>query len=257
MTIDKSWIHVTNRKLPAFKDGLKSFIETCKAIANIDGKAYCPCKKCMNRYLLIPSEIHDHIFIFGFFHYYDFWDKHGEERTLDAESIPYYFPGTSTSNTSNINEFRNDESVLPENVGPIQVWYNNHVRPNPNNADILAVWAKIEKMRNTMRANETREDGSIDDVECLRRVLGTKHGYQPRICATVEYTTPEMSASSPFSSRGAQSYEDVDARVNARVSQQMSHFLDQMRAMNPDLNFPIMPHQSNRNSYKDEDGDEP
>jgi rubrerythrin len=103
MTIDKTWIHITNRKDPAFKVGLDSFIEICKAVANPDGKAYCPCKKCINRYMLIPSRIFDHIYLWGFFEYYEFWDRHGEQRTLPAESIPYYFPQTSNPNTSGTN----------------------------------------------------------------------------------------------------------------------------------------------------------
>ncbi|KAK9079416.1 hypothetical protein SSX86_001087 [Deinandra increscens subsp. villosa] len=105
MTIDKSWIEIRNRKDPAFRAGLDSFIERCKAVANSQGEAYCPCKRCMNRNLLIPSDIFRHIYMFGFFEYYDFWDKHGEERTLPAESIPYYFPETAgASETSNIND---------------------------------------------------------------------------------------------------------------------------------------------------------
>ncbi|KAI3699037.1 hypothetical protein L2E82_43030 [Cichorium intybus] len=79
MTIDKSWIKERNRRSPKFLEGLRNFIEIAKSHVDDEGKAFCPCRDCVNSYWHVMSTIYAHVHDRGFQHTYKIWTYHGEE----------------------------------------------------------------------------------------------------------------------------------------------------------------------------------
>lgn len=79
MTIDKSWIKERNRRSPVFLEGLRNFIEIAKNHVDDEGKAFCPCRDCVNSYRHVMSTIYAHVHDRGFQQTYKIWTYHGEE----------------------------------------------------------------------------------------------------------------------------------------------------------------------------------
>ena len=88
-------------------------------------------------------------------------------------------------------------------------------------------------------------------MECLRRALGTRRGFQPGVGRQVRYNAPDMGSYSS-TQRTPTNQENDEERINQIVSQQLSQaqtqmnqqmqrYMEQMRRMNPGFNFPQMP----------------
>jgi hypothetical protein len=90
----------------------------------------------------------------------------------------------------------------------------------------------------------------------LRRVFRARRGFQTGVGRTLRYMPPDMtSSSSSYTSTQRTPDVDFEARVDARVESRFNAFFDQMRALNPGLNFPTMPNPSNNDDDEDDDGD--
>ncbi|KAL6624425.1 hypothetical protein ACP70R_031746 [Stipagrostis hirtigluma subsp. patula] len=76
--MDKSWMDISDRRLPRYEEGAKQFIEFAFADCSPDKHLRCPCRICKNNYFADRSSIMDHIMINGVLKDYKIWDHHGE-----------------------------------------------------------------------------------------------------------------------------------------------------------------------------------
>ncbi|KAK9062613.1 hypothetical protein SSX86_019801 [Deinandra increscens subsp. villosa] len=90
MTIDKSWTKLRNRTSKDFITGLHNFINIARNHVNSEGKACCPCKRCVNRNREDMDTIIAHVQQYGFLQAYVTWVHHGERYANEAEVAAIY-----------------------------------------------------------------------------------------------------------------------------------------------------------------------
>ncbi|XP_071931860.1 uncharacterized protein [Coffea arabica] len=77
--MDKSWINDPNILSSHYKFGLKDFIEFAKTNGmGLDGKLFCPCRRCRNSKRKSISQVESDLSEKGFCMYYKNWVFHGE-----------------------------------------------------------------------------------------------------------------------------------------------------------------------------------
>ena len=76
--MDKSWTKAKNKDLRRFMIGAKEFSKLAEQHTNSDGKALCPCGRCVNAKFQLTDVIFDHIVQYGFNQSYHTWIYYGE-----------------------------------------------------------------------------------------------------------------------------------------------------------------------------------
>ncbi|KAK9071614.1 hypothetical protein SSX86_008043 [Deinandra increscens subsp. villosa] len=87
MVVDKSWLNNPNRSLTEYSNGLDSFLEMCKGVADERGYVFCPCNKCKNTLLHPLRTVKYHLKGWGFWATYKVWNYHGESLVPEVVVI--------------------------------------------------------------------------------------------------------------------------------------------------------------------------
>jgi len=84
--MDKSWIHIKNRTLPEYLNGMEQFLDYAFCNPEIGVKIQCPCTKCNNVLWKTREEVKNDLLKWGINPTYDRWIFHGEsEASSDDE----------------------------------------------------------------------------------------------------------------------------------------------------------------------------
>ncbi|KZV14263.1 hypothetical protein F511_43974 [Dorcoceras hygrometricum] len=112
MDMDKSWMSVSNRISPEYKNGVRMFVARAVAYANEEGKISCPCNNCLNHRLQPLRLVEIHLIQYGIQQSYKVWDYHGEQ--YEHPSIEH-----ETLSDSDVHDEMTD--VLADLSGPIEI----------------------------------------------------------------------------------------------------------------------------------------
>jgi len=86
MVVDKSWMDISNRRLPRYEEGAKKFIEFAFSGCSADKLLRCPCRICKNNYFADQISIMEHLMLNGIWKEYRVWDHHGESVSDSEDS---------------------------------------------------------------------------------------------------------------------------------------------------------------------------
>ena len=78
MLMDKSWITIKNRKLVAYMNGVKDFVEHIVNFVDSSRKVRCLCNKRVNMTFERIRIVQVHLLKNGFHQFYTGWIFHGE-----------------------------------------------------------------------------------------------------------------------------------------------------------------------------------
>uniref|UniRef100_A0A2N9FEG8 Transposase-associated domain-containing protein n=1 Tax=Fagus sylvatica TaxID=28930 RepID=A0A2N9FEG8_FAGSY len=79
MSIDKTWMFITDRRLPEWQNGMKAFLDMAFAKVAVANTIQCPCRKCDNVVPKTRDEVALDLCKFGMDQAYKRWIFHGEE----------------------------------------------------------------------------------------------------------------------------------------------------------------------------------
>ncbi|XP_066321900.1 uncharacterized protein [Miscanthus floridulus] len=86
MVVDKSWMDISNRRLPRYEEGAKKFIEFAFSGCSANKLLRCPCRICKNNYFADQISIMEHLMLNGIWKEYRVWDHHGESVSDSEDS---------------------------------------------------------------------------------------------------------------------------------------------------------------------------
>ncbi|XP_042425958.1 uncharacterized protein LOC122013798 [Zingiber officinale] len=112
MTIDKSWMSLTNRISREYKNGVWMFVARVVEYINEEGKIRCPCNNCLNHRLHPPGLVEIHLVRYGIQQSYKIWDYHGEQ---------YEHPPIEHEDLSDIDAPDEMTNVLDDLTGPVEI----------------------------------------------------------------------------------------------------------------------------------------
>jgi hypothetical protein len=103
--MDKSWIQLIHRGSRNYMDGVKKILNFAFMNPSDEGKIWCPCRKCVNRFRVSRNEAWDHIICDGFTRGYVKWVFHGEH---------YYGENIQTQDNPDIESTLGDQVLLED-----------------------------------------------------------------------------------------------------------------------------------------------
>ncbi|KAL3849436.1 hypothetical protein ACJIZ3_011318 [Penstemon smallii] len=85
LEMDKSWMALDDRRLPAYGNGVKQFLDFAYCSIYPSKKIRCPCVKCNNVYYRTRDDVEVDLFQYGIIKDYTTWVLHGEEFDESSE----------------------------------------------------------------------------------------------------------------------------------------------------------------------------
>ncbi|XP_062078722.1 uncharacterized protein LOC133834305 isoform X2 [Humulus lupulus] len=82
MSIDKSWINLTDRLSDEYEAGVMDFLQRARQCVDSRGLVKCPCRRCVNVEFQTIDVLENHLFVNGFLRKYTNWHWHGEDEII-------------------------------------------------------------------------------------------------------------------------------------------------------------------------------
>ncbi len=87
--MDKSWVNAP-RFSKQFMNGVDNFLKFVIKNSKLEGKIYCPCRRCRNTLIHLPDTVYDLLFNFSILENYKHWIFHGEPIERPTLQKPQY-----------------------------------------------------------------------------------------------------------------------------------------------------------------------
>lgn len=85
---DRRWIRDPSKQSEEYIRGVNKFLEFAFQNSEVNGKIWCPCRKCANCKLRCRSSVYEHLIDsrYGFLRGYTRWVFHGERLATSSSS---------------------------------------------------------------------------------------------------------------------------------------------------------------------------
>ncbi|XP_042974803.1 uncharacterized protein LOC122306440 [Carya illinoinensis] len=148
--MDRAWMHIEDRmRSNEYVAGVKIFIDMAKAHAPGRDCIRCPCRRCQNRSFHPIALVEDHLFLIGIDTSYTEWIFHGEEETVQyntlsneegSDDYPYndYIDDVDEMlDDIRVGSFMDNSSSPEANADRVPEGHTSHTPMHPNFNELL------------------------------------------------------------------------------------------------------------------------
>lgn len=82
--MDKSWVHIKDRRLPEYLNGMDAFLNFAFSRPNVADKIACPCRNCNNLLYKTKDDVKGDLLRWGMVPNYTSWILHGESSDVES-----------------------------------------------------------------------------------------------------------------------------------------------------------------------------